>query len=87
MLGNFLMEDEMIFNHLTKSTNGILSSLEDLDKCGRKLSYIFIYLLVKEEDNLAKKNNNPSKTFLFLETNKNIQVNQNEVIKFCLKTV
>ena len=42
------MEDELIYEQLTKNSNGILSSLEDLNQCGRKLFYIFIHLFLKK---------------------------------------
>ena len=59
---------------MTKNNSWVISTLDDLEKCGRVFLYCCIHLLL----NNGKKNT--YKTFLFLENNENINVDKHEVL-------
>ena len=75
----FEMEEDQILKQLTKNKSGILYSLNDLEKSGKTFLYSCIHLLLNE-DSPQTKNKNTYKSYLFLENNKNINVNKNEVL-------
>ena len=68
------MEEEYIFQELTENKSGKLSSLDDLGKYGKVFFYVCTHLL------LGNNHKNTYSTFKFLASNKNIKVDQNEVI-------
>ena len=69
------MDEEKLLKFLTKNNSGVISTLDDLGKCGRVFLYCCIHLLLKDN---GKKNT--YKTFLFLENNENIKVDKHEVL-------
>ena len=73
------MDEEQVLRFLTKNQTGVLSSLNDLEKCGKIFLYNCMHLLLKQDPSKIK-NRNTYQTFLFLESNKNIDVEKNEVL-------
>ena len=63
---------EEVFKKLLKNESGTLSSLKDLNNCGKRFVYVLIHLLLKE-DNTSAQNKDTYSTFLFLKSNKNIK--------------
>ena len=74
-----IMDEEQVLRFLTKNQTGVLSSLNDLEKCGKIFLYNCMHLLLKQDPSKIK-NRNTYQTFLFLESNKNIDVEKNEVL-------
>ena len=71
---------EEVFKKLLNNESGTLSPLEDLNYCGKRFLYVLIHLLLKEGILQLKISIHKYSTFLFLKSNKNINVDQNEVI-------
>ena len=45
-----LMKKENIFRALIKNKSGIISKLDDLEKCGKKSLFVCVHLLLQEGD-------------------------------------
>ena len=60
-----IMDEEQVLRFLTKNQTGVLSSLNDLEKCGKIFLYNCMHLLLKQDPSKIK-NRNTYQTFLFL---------------------
>ena len=63
-----IMDEEQVLRFLTKNQTGVLSSLNDLEKCGKIFLYNCMHLLLKQDPSKIK-NRNTYQTFLFITEN------------------
>ena len=64
---------------MLKNESGTLLPLEGLNNNEKRFLNVLIHLLLKEDDT-STKNKDTYSTFLLLKSNKNINIDQNEVI-------
>ena len=74
------MDEELIFKSLTMKGDGILLSLDELSKAGKKFLYCCLHLLTNPLELEPLNQKSTFNTFQFLSQNKNICVSKNEVL-------